>query len=231
MTDDFLSVRDLAKQYKMTEKTIKKLIADHQLPHQVVKAKTMVNVRAFDAWMAANIKTLDEKKLESIESDEKNRAIKIAPMIKEEHLVFNPPDLTKKDILKRLVETMVIAGDIDPKKGFKAIFKAVIERERLCSTAISDGVAIPHPRSSMEEYISEPALILGISPRGIDFESDDGKKTNLFFLISAPRTDIHLKVMARLSRLLRSAKFRHELIISKTYDEVVDVFKKWEKTL
>jgi PTS system nitrogen regulatory IIA component len=225
-----LSIRDLAKDYKMSEKNLKTIIGDHNIPTLMVKGKTLVNVRAFDAWMAINLKRLSVENLETIERDDKNKACKIHPLLNEMHVLFNPPDLTKIQILKRLVDTLGDSKVVD-KKNLPLILKAVIDRERLCSTAIMNGVAIPHPRSAMEQYIEKPALVLAISKRGIDFESDDGKKTHLFFLICAHSTDVHLKVMARLSRLLRSPKFRHELIISETFDQVVGIFEDWEKRL
>ncbi len=225
-----LSIRDLAKKYKMAEKNLKTIILDHKIPTLTAKGKTLVNVFAFDAWMAINLKKLSAEKLETIEMDNKNKAQKIYPMLDETRVLFNPPDLTKIQILKRLVDTLGDSKVVD-KKNLPLILKAVIDRERLCSTAIMDGVAIPHPRCAMDQYIEKPALVLAISKRGIDFESDDGKKTHLFFLICANSTDVHLKVMARLSRLLRSPKFRHELVISETFDQVVEVFENWEKKL
>ena len=151
-------------------------------------------------------------------------------MLQESRVIFNPPDLTKTQVLTRLVDVLSDSGAV-AKKNIKHVFKAVVDRERLCSTAIMDGVAIPHPRSSMEKYVNEPTLVLAISKRGIHFESEDGKPTNLFFLICANTIDIHLKVMARLSRLLRSPKFRHELIISETFEKVREVFMEWEKKI
>ncbi len=136
-----------------------------------------------------------------------------------------------RDYLKSQGTEIFVDMENDAKVSVDSKLKAVIERERLCSTAIMDGVAIPHPRSSMEEYVTEPLLVIGISKKGIHFESDDGKPTNLFFLICANSIDIHLKVMARLSRLLRSPKFRYELTIAPDVDTVKEVFEKWEKKL
>lgn len=214
----------------MTEKHLKQIISDNNIINKNEKGVLSVHSKAFDRWMASNIKTMSVQKLEELEVDEKKRIRMINPMINEKMILFNPPDSTKIQILTRLVETLVPAGIIS-KRNAKYVRKAVIERERLCSTAIMDGVAIPHPRSSMEKYLKEPALVLAISKRGIHFESDDGKPTNLFFFICANSIDVHLKVMARLSRLLKSPKFRHELIISEDFNTVQKVFSTWEKKL
>ena len=230
MPDNFESIKDLSIKYKIPEANLKKIILENKIPHAGEDGKLKVNLRVFDQWMASNIKTLPPEKLEEIESADNKSTLLIYPMLNDKRVIFNPPDSTKLQVLTRLVDTLAESKGT-AKKNVKHILKAVIERERLCSTAIADGVAIPHPRSSMETYVTEPLLVLAISKKGIHFESDDGKPTNLFFLICANSIDIHLKVMARLSRLLRSPKFRHELIISENFDNVMEVFMRWEKKL
>lgn len=85
------------------------------------------------------------------------------------------------------------------------------ERELLASTAIGDGIAIPHGKL---DTVSQLVGILGRSVPGLEFDSIDGKPTHLVFMLVAPAssTGIHLKALARLSRLFRDAQFRHRLI-------------------
>ncbi|EKD26448.1 MAG: hypothetical protein ACD_79C01188G0001 [uncultured bacterium] len=231
MSEGFLSLKDMAKKYNMTEKSLKKILEENRIPNtSQPDAGVVYNVKAFDRWLAANIKNLSSEKLEEIEVDDKQKSPSIHLLLNEQRVLFNPPYSTKMQVLNGLVETLVESEGIK-KKDAKAVLGAIIERERLCSTAITDGVAIPHPRSSMEKFVKEPLLVLAISKKGIHFESDDGKHTNLFFLICADSIDIHLKVMAKLSRLLRSPKFRHEIIISPDFKTVYEVIEKWEKNL
>lgn len=229
-TSGLKSVRELAKDFKISEKNLKGLIQKYNIPTVSIKTKVLVNAKQFDNWMASNIKHLDEENLFHLEKQDSAKGISISDLLDANRVIFNPPDYTKGQILKRLVEQLVASKSV-PKKHMKAILQAVVDRERLCSTAISDGVAIPHPRSSLGEIVEKPLLVVAISPRGVDFESEDGKKTNLFFLICAPTTDIHLRVMARLSRLLRSNKFRHLLVNAKNFAEVSEIFISWEKKL
>lgn len=230
MSVEMESIQDLSAKYKISEKNLKKIIEENKILHAASDGQILVNTRAFDTWMASNIKYMSSEKLAELETDEKKGITLIYPMLVESRVIFNPPDLTKTQVLTRLVDSLAESGAV-AKKNLKYVFKAVVERERLCSTAIMDGVAIPHPRSSMEKYVTEPTLVLAISKRGIHFESEDGKPTNLFFLICANSIDVHLKVMARLSRLLRSPKFRHELIISENFDKAREVFMDWEKRI
>jgi PTS system nitrogen regulatory IIA component len=95
------------------------------------------------------------------------------------------------------------------------------ERERLNSTAIGDGIAIPHGRlSGIRHVIGGFAR----STRGIEFESVDHKPTHLFFVLMAPDDAAaqHLKALARISRLLKSASFREHLLTLSSANEIYD---------
>jgi len=87
------------------------------------------------------------------------------------------------------------------------------EREQLASTAIGDGIAIPHGKLDNIDHL---VGVLGRSIEGLDFESLDGKPTHLVFMLVAPSNSagIHLKALARLSRLFRDAGFRQRLLHS-----------------
>jgi PTS system nitrogen regulatory IIA component len=96
---------------------------------------------------------------------------------------------------------------IDP----EVLRRVLEERELLASTAIGDGIAIPHGKL---DSVNQLVGTLGRSVRGLEFDSIDGKPTHLVFMLVAPAssTGIHLKALARLSRLFRDALFRQRLI-------------------
>ena len=100
----------------------------------------------------------------------------------------------------------------------------LMERERLGSTAIGDGIAIPHGK------IKGVGKILGVFGRhlkGVDFESLDGNATHLFFMLVAPEdsTSLHLKALARVSRLLKDAAFRDRLLKAHDAAEIFRLIK------
>ena len=98
-------------------------------------------------------------------------------------------------------------GAIDP----KALCRVLEERELLASTAIGDGIAIPHGKvDTIERLVG----VLGRSVPGLAFDSIDGKPTHLVFMLVAPSNSagVHLKALARLSRLFRDASFRQRLL-------------------
>jgi nitrogen PTS system EIIA component len=115
---------------------------------------------------------------------------------------------TKAGILAELAGTVAAHH---PEVDRARLITALEEREKLNSTALGEGVAIPHGKLA---GIRRVFAAFGRSPAGVDFESLDGKPTHLFFLLVAPEESAgaHLKALARISRLLKSAEFRAKLI-------------------
>jgi PTS system nitrogen regulatory IIA component len=100
-----------------------------------------------------------------------------------------------------------------------AITAVLAERERLGSTAIGDGIAIPHGKMP---GVMQIVSTFGRHRKGVDFESLDGKPTHLFFVLIAPEdsTSQHLKALARVSRLFKDASFRERLLAAKDAGEL-----------
>ncbi len=123
---------------------------------------------------------------------------------------------TKKDTVRELAEA--IASNVEGLDG-GALMQMLLERERLGSTAMGDGIAIPHARiESLDRLLAS----FGRSRQGVDFDSLDGKPTHIFFLLVAPGREgsTHLLTLARLSRFLTSAAFREKLINLDSIDEL-----------
>jgi len=120
------------------------------------------------------------------------------------------PDLkarTKPEIIRELaIKIADETHDVDS----QTIAEILTEREKLGSTGIQDGIAIPHGKLS---NIKKIIVACGISPKSVDFESHDGKPTNIFFVLLAPKSAIgqHLKILAHLSKILKNPSFRRKL--------------------
>ena len=114
---------------------------------------------------------------------------------------------TKDDALRELSEA---AARLVPTVSAEGVMGILQDRERLGSTGIGEGAAIPHGKvAGLDRLVT----VFGRSRAGIQFQSLDGKPTHLFFLILAPENSagLHLKALARISRLLKDARFRASL--------------------
>ncbi|MFA7652850.1 MAG: PTS sugar transporter subunit IIA [Candidatus Omnitrophota bacterium] len=115
----------------------------------------------------------------------------------------------KEDVIKELVEALIAAGDIE-KRCRNKLIESLMSREALGSTAIGQGIAIPHAKSDCVEKL---VAAFGLSKKGVDFDSLDGEPAYIFFLLVAPQDSAgpHLKALARISRLLKDKYFRDTL--------------------
>lgn len=126
-----------------------------------------------------------------------------------------------KELIKLLKENNYITDE-------KIVFQSAMEREEKSTTGVGNGIAIPHVKSSS---VKKPAIVFGKSKTGIDFQSLDNKPSYLFFLIAAPENseNQHLKLLAKLSRMLVHEEFRKALLNSSTAEEIREVISDREK--
>ncbi|KQC07292.1 MAG: PTS fructose transporter subunit IIA [Smithella sp. SDB] len=129
---------------------------------------------------------------------------------------------TKVEVLTELVNTLVNGG---LKLNTAAVVEILKQRENLGSTGIGDGVAIPHGKISM---IDDLVVAFGRSEEGINYDSSDGKPVHLFFLLLAPENSNgkHLKVLAKISKMLKIENFREMLLKAEApadlYEIIID---------
>ena len=129
---------------------------------------------------------------------------------------------TKKDeVMKELVDLLINAGEIE-KKSRPKLIELLVAREELGSTAIGQGVAIPHAKV---DCVKNLVAAFGVSHKGVDFDSLDGEPAYIFFLLAAPVDSAgpHLKALARISRLLKDKFFRESLRQSKDIESIIKI--------
>jgi nitrogen PTS system EIIA component len=138
--------------------------------------------------------------------------MKIVDFLSPEAIIPALAGTTKDNVLAEMSNFLAgmpagTSGAIDP----KVLYRALEERERLASTAIGDGIAIPHGKLDSVDHL---VGALGRSVSGLAFDSIDGKPTHIVFMLVAPLNSagVHLKALARLSRLFRDASFRQRLL-------------------
>ena len=138
--------------------------------------------------------------------------MKIIDMLKVEDILVDLRSDNKGDVLRELVQPFVESPrNLDS----EATAHALHERERLGSTGIGDGIAIPHGKIP---GLDELVLSFGRSAAGIPFDAMDGKPVHLFFLLIAPENSagLHLKALAKISKMLKDGVFRTKLMTART---------------
>ena len=134
--------------------------------------------------------------------------MKIGDILTEDLVIASLRGRTKNELIEELARVVSAhRAEIDHDR----LVEALEERERLNSTALGEGVAIPHGKLP---GLKQVVAAFGRSLEGVDFQSLDGKPTHLFFLLAAPEDSAgaHLKALARISRLLKDDAFRARLM-------------------
>jgi len=127
----------------------------------------------------------------------------------------------KSGVIREMVKALEEAGSIDPAET-ESIVKAILKREELGSTGIGRGVAVPHTK---HPSVNRLVGTVGISQEGVDFDSLDGEKVHLFFLVISPpdRPGDHLRALENISLKLRNDTFCRFLKQSKTTEDVLQL--------
>lgn len=150
--------------------------------------------------------------------------MRITELLKKDSVSLGVRVDSKDAAINYLVDLHARVGNITDKAVFK---EGIVKREESGSTAIGEGIAIPHAKN---KAVTKAGLAAMTVPEGVDYDSLDGQPTNLIFMIAAPEggSDVHLEVLSRLSMLLIDEDFRKELLASKNVDEFLKVCDKYE---
>ena len=143
--------------------------------------------------------------------------VKITDYMSKDLITLNLKSKTKETVLEELSVLMAKSPNIQDKNVIK---KALMEREEFGSTGIGKGIAIPHAKT---DTASKLTIAFGISREKIDFNSLDNEGVNIFFVFASPIEDsqIYLKVLARISRLIRNENFRNKLLGCTDPEEII----------
>lgn len=129
---------------------------------------------------------------------------------------------TKSEIIDEMVDILYNNGKLNDREEYK---KEILKREAQSSTGMEEGIAIPHGKT---DAVKIPTVAIGISKKGVDYESLDGKHSHLFFMIAAPANsnNSHIELLSKITTLLLEDDIREALINAKSKEEVLDILIK-----
>ncbi|MDE2811746.1 MAG: PTS sugar transporter subunit IIA [Gemmatimonadota bacterium] len=134
---------------------------------------------------------------------------------------------SKEDIIAELVNSLPVGDAITDREQ---VLQAVLDREKIMSTGIGDGIAIPHGKSAA---VTELVAAMGTQQRGMDFDALDGEPAYVFFLLVSPAnvSGPHIKALARISRLLKNDEFKKKLIEADSAEEIIATIEAAERDI
>ena len=145
----------------------------------------------------------------------------LADLLSREVIKIPLSSFTKDAVIRELIQVLKDAGKV---RDSESAYQAVLAREALGSTGLEMGVAVPHAKTAA---VRDLTITIGISPQGIDFQAQDGKPSQLFFLMLAPpdKSGPHIEALAEIARLTRSPAFCRMLVTARSPDEVLKAFQ------
>ncbi|HDQ45253.1 MAG TPA: PTS sugar transporter subunit IIA [bacterium] len=151
--------------------------------------------------------------------------MRISDLLNDAMITVSFEDTTKENVIRTLIDLASGSGRIQDKE---TALKAVMERERLMSTGLEKGVAVPHAKTGT---VKDLVLTLGISREGVDFASADGKPSHLFFLLLAPVAAAapNIQALAQIARLTGNPEFCEMLKKAQSPKEALEIIRKAEK--
>lgn len=217
-----MTLSEIANYLKVSEKTILRMAQGGDIPGAKISNQWRFMKAIIDDWFTMKMQSATKKDLaEVINTAEK--IIPLSRLITEDRILLEiPGNASKNQILEMLAEPLIQSGVVDNGKIYAS---RLAEREEMISTAIGHGVAVPHARETEGCRINESALVLGICSEGTDFNALDGNPTHLFFLVCATSDVIHLRLMAKISMLMKKPAIAEAFCACKDPQEVVALLR------
>ena len=152
--------------------------------------------------------------------------MKIIDVLNKNAVIADLKSTDKQGVLEELVTPLAEMSGLNQ----DALVRVLMDRERLGSTGIGGGIGIPHGKL---KSLHSLALGFGLSRQGVDFESMDNKPTHIFFLLLTPEnsTGLHLKLLARISKILKNDVFKKRLLDAVDIDEIYQIIKEEDEEL
>ena len=217
---EVMTLEEVAEYLQVSQKSILRMAQSGKIPAAKVASQWRFMRSIVDDWLMAQME------IPSVRSGSPKRDIPRLPPLPD----LMPPSMmnldvvpdTKEKVLKQLIEPLRKARILRHTRRF---LDSLLKRERLVSTAIGHGIAIPHPRRPLPGIFKDSRIALGICREGTDFEALDHQRTYIFFLLCAPMDDMQLRLLSRVIQFGRHMVAMEHLKKAATAEAVGNVLR------
>jgi len=211
MLHETMDLQQLASYLRRDLREVSKLASRGHLPGRKVAGEWRFARAEINHWLETQLAGYSEEELSHLEKADPHFAEPepfLSSLLPEACCAVPLPASTRASVLRELVRLAEQSWQVyDP----DAILQAVQAREEMASTALANGVAIPHPHRPLANALGESLIAFGRTASGIPFGAENGNLTDIFFLVCCRDDRTHLRVLTRLSRLLLQPGFLDEL--------------------
>ncbi len=209
-----LRVKDAAELLDVSEKTIYRWIAQKKLPVHQVNNQYRFNRPELLEWVISNKMSISPKLLEEPED---TYIPSLAEALKTGGIHYHVEGGDKASVLQSVVDILALPQEVD--RDF--LFQVLLARESLGSTAVGNGIAIPHARSPITLHINRALVSICFLENPIDFQAIDGLPVRTLFTIVSPTVKAHLSLLSKISYGLRYDRFSKVIAHNGSREEIL----------
>lgn len=221
-----LTVRDASKYLGVSESTVNRWIKQRALPAHHAAGQYRFHRSELLEWATANNVRISAELFDD-ESDEDEPVPRLAEALQAGGIHYQLQDSSKDRALRALVQVLALPEGVDR----ELLLRLFLAREASASTAIGDGIAIPHVRNPIVLHVSRPTITLAFLSQPVDFGALDGKPVHVLFSIISPTNRTHLQLLSRLSFALHDAALRQTLARQAPREEIMQEIQRIEAAM
>ncbi|OGV71719.1 MAG: hypothetical protein A3K19_12325 [Lentisphaerae bacterium RIFOXYB12_FULL_65_16] len=220
-----LTLKELADYLKVHERTVLRMLKSGQIQGTKIGGQWRFNGSQIDTLFFPG-RPVRPDEVPLAEFTRGHLGITLSRVMRADRLLFDLKATDGEGVLRELSQPILTATLVLDGQDF---ITKLLDRERLLSTGIGNGIAIPHPRDPLPTLREPAVVVFGRSLAGVDFGALDNSKVHLFYLLCCQNIELHLHLMGRLARLLRDEAFLAGCRTSTTSDEILRMVLEHER--
>ncbi|HMF38009.1 MAG TPA: PTS sugar transporter subunit IIA [Isosphaeraceae bacterium] len=221
-----LTVRDVSKFLNVSESTVTRWIKHRALPSQHVGGHYRFHRVDLLEWASANQVKVSVEVFDHLEAEDESSPSLVEAM-EVGGIYYGLQDTSKEAALRALVQVLPVPDGVDR----ELLLRLFLAREASATTAIGDGIAVPHVRNPIVLHVARPMVTLGFLERPVEFGALDGKPVQVLFSLICPTIRTHLQTLSRLSYALHDEKFKAVVTRRGECEEIMEEARRVEAAL
>jgi PTS system nitrogen regulatory IIA component len=222
-----LGVKEVAAQFRVTERTVLRWVDQDDLPVSKVDGHYRFSPAALLEWATARGMKIPPSLFIEPENGDREPTPSIAETLRTGGIVHGDLGADRESVIQALIQRLPLPKSVDR----EGLLHVILAREHMSSTGIGGGIAIPHVRNPIVLRVPRPVMILGLLERPIDFGSIDHQPVYAVFLTITPTTRSHLHILSRLSYVLQDPEMRGALARRAPDTQILSVIERIEARL
>jgi PTS system nitrogen regulatory IIA component len=220
------NLEEVAAYLHVNKADIQQLVKRKEIPFEQKGDRILFRLKDIDAWASQRILGLSGKPLQEYHRKSSAKAFDLSKehaiipdLMKPEYVAAALKSKTKPSVLRDMVD---LAGGTNLVHEPGELLKTIVEREQMCSTALSGGMALLHPHAHQPYLFEESFMVLGRTVQAIPFGAPDGMATDIFFMICCQDDRLHLHVLARICTICHHTSALLNVREAETAQEMLD---------